>query len=80
MGTRGLLGFIIQARRHGIYNHWDSYPSALGKIMVDFLLSLKPEDYAKMDALVKEITLRTPYYHIVPYEMPCIPYVLPELC
>ena len=36
MGTRGCYGF----RKNGIdkttYNHWDSYPDYLGKIMVEF--------------------------------------------
>jgi hypothetical protein len=25
MGTRGLLGLIIQGKRHGAYNHWGKY-------------------------------------------------------
>ena len=36
MGTRGLYGF----RKNGVdkltYNHWDSYPDYLGRIMVEF--------------------------------------------
>ncbi|CAA7262424.1 unnamed protein product [Cyclocybe aegerita] len=57
MGTRGLLGFIIGAQRHAAYNHYDSYPEALGEQIVAFLLSLKgPEDYNKMAGLVRKIT------------------------
>ncbi|KAJ3507441.1 hypothetical protein NLJ89_g6303 [Agrocybe chaxingu] len=57
MGTRGLLGFIIGAQRHADYNHYDSYPDALGHDIVAFLLSLKgPEDYEKMAGLVRNIT------------------------
>ena len=56
MGTRGLLGFIILGQRHAAYNHWDSYPDALGKNIVDFILSLKSEDYATMARLVAEVT------------------------
>ena len=63
MGTRGLLRFIIQARRHGFYSHFDSCPSGLSTIIIKLLLSLKPEDYAKMDTLVKEITVRTLSIH-----------------
>ena len=41
MGTRG---FIIVKFRHvyyKIYNHWDSYPTGLGKKVIDFLQRLK---------------------------------------
>ncbi|CAA7262423.1 unnamed protein product [Cyclocybe aegerita] len=52
MGTRGLLGFIIGAQCHATYNHYDSYPEALGKQTVAFLLSLKGrEDYKKTAGL-----------------------------
>jgi hypothetical protein len=66
MGTRGLLGLIIQAQRHATYNHFDSYPKGLGSAIVQFILSLKPEDYAKMDALVREITVRNITYLFPP--------------
>ncbi|KAF8956781.1 hypothetical protein BDZ97DRAFT_1763463 [Flammula alnicola] len=56
MGTCGLLGFIILGQRHAAYNHWDSYPHGLGKNVVEFILSLTPEDYATMARLVAEIT------------------------
>jgi hypothetical protein len=57
MGTRGLLGLIIQGQRHGAYNHSDSYPSGLGLEIVKFLLSLRPSEYAVMAARVQEITV-----------------------
>ena len=56
MGTRGLLGFIILGRRYAAYNHWDSYPEGLGQDIINFILSLTPEDYATMAALVADIT------------------------
>lgn len=56
MGTRGLLGFIILGQRHAAYNHWDSYPNALGMDIVAFISSLTPEDYATMAHLVADIT------------------------
>lgn len=56
MGTHGLLGFIIFGQRHAAYNHWDSYPQGLGEEIINFILSLKPEDYATMARLVAEIT------------------------
>ena len=52
MGTCGLLGFIFLGQRHAAYNHLDSYPDGLGVNIVDFILSLKPEDYATMARLV----------------------------
>lgn len=48
MGTRGLLGFIINGVRRGSYNHWDSYPSGLGLDVVRFILGLTPEQIDKM--------------------------------
>ena len=56
MGTRGLLGFIILGQRYATYNHWDSYPNGLGKNIVEFILSLTPEDYNTMALLVTQIT------------------------
>jgi hypothetical protein len=55
MGTRGLLGLIIQAQRHAAYNHWDSYPEGLGKDIVEFILSLEPKDYAIMERNLRDI-------------------------
>ncbi|KDR70121.1 hypothetical protein GALMADRAFT_254952 [Galerina marginata CBS 339.88] len=57
MGTRGLLGFIIRSsQRHAAYNHFDSYPTGLGKKIVEFILSLTTEEYDIMARLVSEIT------------------------
>jgi hypothetical protein len=55
MGTRGLLGFIIRGQRHSAHNQYDSYPEGLGKEIVEFILSLTPEDYSTMAHLVAEI-------------------------
>jgi len=48
MGTRGLLGFIINGARRGSYNHWDSYPQGLGNAIVKFILSLNDEQIKTM--------------------------------
>ena len=56
MGTPGLLGFFILGRRRSTYNHCDGYPEGLGRDIVDFILSLTPEDYSTMARLVTEIT------------------------
>ncbi|KAH7410807.1 hypothetical protein BKA64DRAFT_661851 [Cadophora sp. MPI-SDFR-AT-0126] len=56
MGTRGLLGFIIKGKRHGAYNHFDSYPSGLGQDIVAFILGLIDEEIKTMAARVAEIT------------------------
>ena len=37
MSTRGLIGFRVQDRLIGAYNHSDSYPSWLGAQVVDFV-------------------------------------------
>ncbi|KUJ21516.1 uncharacterized protein LY89DRAFT_376614 [Mollisia scopiformis] len=55
MGTRGLLGVVIDGQRYATYNHFDSYPEGLGKGIMEFLLSLEPKDWAKMAEMVREI-------------------------
>lgn len=37
MGTRGHFGFIIDGQRKIAYNHWDSYPGALGVKILTWL-------------------------------------------
>lgn len=48
MSTRGLYGF----RKNGIdkasYNHYDSYPEGLGKIIVEFLSTTSSEELNEM--------------------------------
>ena len=34
MGTRGLFGFFYKGRLYLVYNHFDSYPSGLGLLLV----------------------------------------------
>lgn len=34
MGTRGLFGFYYKGKYYVVYNHWDSYPAGLGRIIV----------------------------------------------
>jgi hypothetical protein len=36
LGTRGLIGFVIDGVEKLSYNHWDSYPSGLGLTMLQF--------------------------------------------
>jgi hypothetical protein len=61
MGTRGLIGFIIKGVKKGAYNHWDSYPEGLGNAVVDFILSLKEEDFATMQAKVEAVSSYVPH-------------------
>lgn len=37
MGTRGAWGFRVEGKDKLTYNHWDSYPSGLGKTMIEFI-------------------------------------------
>ena len=37
MGTRGLFGFYFKGKYYVCYNHWDSYPSGLGKDLINEL-------------------------------------------
>jgi hypothetical protein len=41
MGTRGYIVIKFHNRYYKIYNHYDSYPSNLGKQVVDMLKRLK---------------------------------------
>jgi hypothetical protein len=65
MGTRGLLGLIIQAQRHAAYNHFDSYPTGLGQEIVNFINGLKPEDYATMEENLRQITVSIAFYTFI---------------
>jgi hypothetical protein len=44
MGTRGAYGFYIDGQTFVTYNHYDSYPSALGESVVKFLRENKIND------------------------------------
>lgn len=37
MGTRGAIGVVINGQTKVVYNHFDSYPDAVGADVVDFL-------------------------------------------
>ncbi len=43
MGTRGFVGFKKDGEIKGWYNHYDSYPEHLGRLVVDKLSSMTPE-------------------------------------
>ena len=43
MGTRGYIVVKLNRKYHRAYNHWDSYPSALGSQLVCMLLANAPE-------------------------------------
>lgn len=61
MSTRGAYGFKVNKEYKILYNHFDSYPSALGRDIVDFVSRVKehlPELKAKaekMKAIKKEV-------------------------
>ena len=41
MGTKGYIVIKFNNRYYKIYNHFDSYPSNLGVIVIDFIKKLK---------------------------------------
>ncbi len=43
MGTRGFVGFKKDGEIKGWYNHYDSYPSYMGRLVVEQLSSMTPE-------------------------------------
>ncbi|CAD6439733.1 101cec95-b5d0-4a0b-a1ed-5cd7b39f2347 [Sclerotinia trifoliorum] len=55
MGTSGLLVFVLGTQRRATYCHYDSYPTGLGQDIVDFILKLKPEQYAIMNQNLEKL-------------------------
>lgn len=54
MGTRGAYGFRLEGEDKVTYNHFDSYPTGLGK---DLLKELSGRSYEDMVAAARRITL-----------------------
>lgn len=50
MGTRGTIAFKINGEVKGSYNHWDSYPSGLGNVMLNFLRTGGTSDLSRSQA------------------------------
>lgn len=48
MGTRGIMAVHVDGKTTGSYNHFDSYPSGLGKDIVSFLRTAHIEQAAEM--------------------------------
>lgn len=40
MGTRGLFGFYYQGKFYLVHNHLDSYPTGMGKVWVQEIISI----------------------------------------
>lgn len=59
MGTRGLLGQVIRGKYKAMYNHWDSHPVGMGRVLgvklMKFIKSLKEEDLEKMKENLEKI-------------------------
>lgn len=55
MGTRGAIGFRLGGKDYITYNHFDSYPSSLGKKVVEFCRGVL--DWEAVKTLVREIRL-----------------------
>jgi hypothetical protein len=43
MGTRGVIGFVVDGEAKITYNHWDSYPDGIGLDVLNWLRSLDTE-------------------------------------
>lgn len=54
MGTRGLWGFFKDGVTKATYNHYDSYPSALGVTIADFV---KAHPVIEMEAIFNNIQM-----------------------
>ena len=48
MSTRGYYGIKKRGELKGAYNHFDSYPSGLGKDLVETINKIKKEDRLKV--------------------------------
>jgi len=47
MGTRGLMGVRVDGVDKLTYNHWDSYPSALGEDILEYLKTVDIDEEAE---------------------------------
>lgn len=43
MGTRGLVGIVVDKKKKTMYNHFDSYPDCLGNAVVKFVKTVSDE-------------------------------------
>ncbi|OTA90719.1 hypothetical protein M434DRAFT_397809 [Hypoxylon sp. CO27-5] len=68
MGTRGLYVYVWRRKHYVYYNHWDSYPSGLGKILVSMIPS-DPDKYkewlAKQRSTYSEISEKLEHVFMV---------------
>lgn len=64
------MGFIIKGVRKGAYNHFDSYPSALGNEIIRFILSLSEEQIIEMQAKVEAVSLESITFNKARYNDP----------
>lgn len=54
MGTRGLMAFTYDGKTKAMYNHWDSYPSGLGKDIAKWIKTANiPDAIFKFERLRK---------------------------
>ena len=57
MGTRGAVGFRLDGDEHIAYNHFDSYPEALGAGVIDFIGHVNADaGWDKLKGLVRELS------------------------
>lgn len=57
MGTRGLVGVVINNTPKATYNHFDSYPSGLGLDVVKFVDSIKGENFDTLAGQFQALTM-----------------------
>lgn len=59
MGTRGAIGFRIDDQDKVAYNHFDSYPSALGVTALGFVRTFDPDSLAEKARALRLINTET---------------------
>jgi len=47
MGTRGIIGHVLDEHRYGLYNHNDSYPAGLGSKVLGLISNAEKVDKLK---------------------------------
>ena len=57
MGTRGLMGFVVDGEVKGAYNHFDSYPRGLGVQVGAFAATLVGERFGEYADAVRGLRL-----------------------
>jgi hypothetical protein len=55
MSTRGFIGFVVDGTEKIAYNHSDSYPEGLGRLVLDWLRTAQLDDVRRLAAALRVV-------------------------